>query len=252
MVAPSWGCRKQNKFLDSREDDFLQAQEDGTVGRVFWPTLTRDFLAIWPDQETENADWEREAEEDKKKAAEEEKNADTSKRKRKKKGKKERVPPVFASHADWEKDRIKVRVFPGRGDFPIHTCLQKIHSWYYNHTSPSRKPKPAVTLTVNAAPVLGCKGLTEEQLYSKKFYLERVKPLVDAQLAVSAVNPKDQMAIRARITRECYEREPEELKEEIRREKQHEEKKRRDTIEMLQNLTRAEDEKDPSPEEYAR
>jgi hypothetical protein len=109
-----------------------------------------------------------------------------------------------------------------------------------------------VKLTVNAAPVLGAKGLTEEQLYSRKYYKDRVKSLVDAQFATSAVSPKDQMAIRARITRECYDRETKEVKNEIRREKEEGEKKRRETMEMLQSLSRLEDGKEPSPEEYAR
>jgi hypothetical protein len=111
--------------------------------------------------------------------------------------------------------------------------------------------KPAVTLTVNVAPVLGSKVLTEEQLYSKKYYQSRVKPLVDAQFAALVVDPKDQMVIHAWITRQCYDRETDEVKDGIRHEKEDEERKRQETIEMLHSLTRTKDEKEPSPEEYA-
>ncbi|KAJ2912130.1 hypothetical protein MD484_g8291, partial [Candolleomyces efflorescens] len=237
MVARTWCSRRQTEFLDSREDDFSAAQENGTLSKDFWPKLTGEFLAIWPNQQAEEADWDREASEEAPNGPEKEgidkDNAPKSKRRRK--PKKARVVPVFASHADWEQDRIK-----------------KLRVWFYNHTSKDRKVKPAVTLTFNAAPALGSKALTEDQLYSRKYYKERVKLLVDAELASSAVGPKDHMAIRARITRECYEREPEEVKDEIRREKAEEDRKRRETMELLQSLTRIEDGKEPSPEEYAR
>jgi hypothetical protein len=117
MVAQSWGLRRQNKFLESREGDFAQAQANGTLSRDFWPQLTGDFFAIWPNQQVEEAGWEEEAKEDSHKAAEKEgKDTNTSKDKASKsksrnKQKKERVAPVFASHADWEKDRIKVCMF---------------------------------------------------------------------------------------------------------------------------------------------
>jgi hypothetical protein len=60
------------------------------------------------------------------------------------------------------------------------------------------------------------------------------------------------MAIRTRITRECYDREAEDMKDEIRCKKAEEEKKRRETVDLLQSLTRLEDGKEPLPEEYAR
>jgi hypothetical protein len=113
MVAQTWGSRRQNKFLDSQEDDFSLAQENGTLSREFWPKLIGDFLAIWPNQQAEEANWEREASEESLNAEEEggKDKGKVSKSKRRKRAKKARVAPVFASHADWEQDRIKVSFF---------------------------------------------------------------------------------------------------------------------------------------------
>jgi hypothetical protein len=110
---------------------------------------------------------------------------------------------------------------------------------------------PAVTLTVNTGPVLGSKGLTEDQLYSKKYYQEHVKPLVDAELATSVVDPKAQIVIRARLTHQCYEKESEEIKEEIRWDREDDDQRRHDTLEMLRTLAKTVEEKDYTPTEYA-
>jgi hypothetical protein len=128
--------------------------------------------------------------------------------------------------------------------------IQKIHNWFYNHTAVDRKKKATVTLTVNTAPAVGAKTLTEEQLYSKKYYQEHMKPLVELEMAANVVDPKTQIAIRAKIMRECYERECDTVKEEIRKEKEKADQKRRETLSMLQSLTQTDGDREFTPEEY--
>ncbi|RXW12572.1 hypothetical protein EST38_g13278 [Candolleomyces aberdarensis] len=239
MVGKAWGSRRQCSFLRGRRQEFAASQGDRSLTRQFWPNLVGDFFAIWKNQEIENDDFTKEAEEDAVAAATSEgkdnKNGGTKAKGRRTKVKPPRIPPVFASHDEWVADRTR-----------------KLHNWFYNHLSSSRQVKPAVTLSVDAAPVLGGKGLTEDQMYSKKYYHDRVKPLVDAEISANAADAKTQISIRAKLTRQCYEQESEEVKLEIQREKEADERKRRETLEMLQSLTRPDGEKEYTPEEYAR
>ncbi|KAJ2913225.1 hypothetical protein MD484_g7189, partial [Candolleomyces efflorescens] len=241
MVAKAWGSRRQCAFLTGRGRAFLTHQGDKALARQFWPELVGDFFTIWPDQEAENADFDREAEEDAKgdeaaKTAPNESQPSEKRAKRKRaKAKTPRVPPVFETHEQWVSDRTS-----------------KLRNWFYNHVSKKAKSRPAVSLAINAATALGPRGLTEDQIYSKKYYHERVRPLVEAEVAANAVDSKKQISVRAKLTRQCYDQESEEIKAEIRLEKQAEDQRRRETLEMLQSLTRPDKEREYTPEEYAR
>ncbi|KAF6740830.1 hypothetical protein DFP72DRAFT_1057071 [Ephemerocybe angulata] len=93
---------------------------------------------------------------------------------------------------------------------------RQIHSWFYNHTSDSRKHKKA---KVNIVVAVGKKDrvLTEDQLYSKKYYQARVKPKVDE--ALEGMDDSDQrIATTSRIVRESLANETSAIREEIRRE----------------------------------
>lgn len=94
--------------------------------------------------------------------------------------------------------------------------------------------------------------LTEEQLYSKRYYASRVKPHVDAEIAGRDVDRKTLISIRARHTRRVFEAETEEVKLEIRQEKESNEEKKKEMIEMMGRLTNANGDEEYTPEEYAR
>ncbi|TEB32188.1 hypothetical protein FA13DRAFT_1709218 [Coprinellus micaceus] len=76
------------------------------------------------------------------------------------------VVKKFATTEEWKKDREK-----------------KIKAWFYNRTVPSRRNRSRINLKVGFGKAGKQRVLSEENLYSKRYYATRVKPAVDRKLA---------------------------------------------------------------------
>ena len=98
MAPPSWTLPRQHEFLESRQLDFLKAQ-DTTQPEFTLPNFKvnvfRDFFAQWSTQEAEHAEW-------------------LTLPPHKKKGKKDLVAPtipaVFETEALWAENRKAVSI----------------------------------------------------------------------------------------------------------------------------------------------
>ncbi|EPS93721.1 hypothetical protein FOMPIDRAFT_94414 [Fomitopsis schrenkii] len=94
---------------------------------------------------------------------------------------------------------------------------ERINNWFRNHNG--QKGRRAVTGRVNLS-ILRPKGrraLQPVEVYSRKYYDERVKPTVDAAIEAGAVTePSAKLNLVKRITREAYEADSDEVKAEIK------------------------------------
>ncbi|KAF5320626.1 hypothetical protein D9611_013728 [Ephemerocybe angulata] len=132
------------------------------------------------------------------------------------------------------------------------TRTKSIRGWFYNN-HPNRKKDVQCKFTFASAPV---RTLTEYQLYSKKYYEERIKPRVEKALESKVVDRKRMLVLTNQITKEVYDNEEEDVREEIRQMREDELAGRAEDMSKIRELfkkdARAEEEIERSPQEMAR
>ncbi|KAF6743807.1 hypothetical protein DFP72DRAFT_827091, partial [Ephemerocybe angulata] len=128
---------------------------------------------------------------------------------------------------------------------------QSIRNWFYNN-HPNAKKDVQCRVTFANAPA---RALTEYQLYSKKYYDERVKPLVDLELAKEDFDPKMKLTVTNQITKEQFDNESQGIKEEIAKLRDDILSERTEALSKLQQLFKGKHNDmttDRSPQDMAR
>ncbi|KJA24432.1 hypothetical protein HYPSUDRAFT_200645 [Hypholoma sublateritium FD-334 SS-4] len=182
MAPTGWTTPKQLEFLNSKKVDFHAAKKKGKGASKAWMgNLSRDFFALWKDQETEQREW-RELPPTFDKRG----NVIT-----------ERLPELFPSHEAW---------FAGR--------QSQLTNWLNNHPvgKRSRSGETAkVTITANPS---SRRAPSEARAYSKMHYSNRVKELAQND---PLYNSKSRIAIITKHTESTYHDESDEVKAEVRK-----------------------------------
>ncbi|KAJ3497297.1 hypothetical protein NLJ89_g10364 [Agrocybe chaxingu] len=96
-----------------------------------------------------------------------------------------------------------------------------IYNWYNNHqlNKGRRSGKVGKSVQIALQPS-GSRIPSEAQIFSKKYYETLVKPLVDLEISEDSPDNDKRIAIINRVTAEVYEKQPDELKAEIRTERE--------------------------------
>ncbi|KAH6890719.1 hypothetical protein BKA70DRAFT_1441935 [Coprinopsis sp. MPI-PUGE-AT-0042] len=218
----------QTRFLTQKRPEFEKAQLDKST-RTFWPIVNAEFFQKYPMPQSELD--ELNAEEAEGEAHMVEHTSSTSKPKKREKAEK-KAWPTFSSPEDWRKMREK-----------------QIHQWFYNVTNDSRASQAKVQVVVAQASSQG-RVLSEEHIYARMYYNDRVKPKVDAE---KLLNPDAApIAIMNRVLRELYKNEDDETKQAVRKERDNLlEQKKKDTETIAKALDEPDDQHAYPPEEIA-
>ncbi|TEB19580.1 hypothetical protein FA13DRAFT_1802060 [Coprinellus micaceus] len=202
-MPTTWQAIGQLAFLEARVDEFKATQKAKKGMTKIFKRVNLDFHDIWEEQ--------------KDKEYEPLKPLLTKKGKLSKRARQPQAK-IFATKEDWMKDRER-----------------KICLWFYNWTCPRRKNRAHVNFKIGFGNAGKPCVLSEENLYSKKYYASRVKEEVDKEL-----QDFDDGAIRIAITRhvlrEKWKPETSETKKEIKDLQKQLVKEKKDEEEEIQRL----------------
>lgn len=194
MAPPPWANAEQLAFLKSLTADFLQRQKDSTVSR-FWPVLYNDWFLRWPERtalfgpehDVQSAlspdDQERVQE-----AIDKRKTVSTKMR--------------FSQWLDYS---------------PIRKMLRN----WFNNTRRGRGRQADSAVNIGAILDSGTRNtrrtLQGPEMYSKQYYAERVRPVVEEEIKKLDHQPSkgELLALRNKITRDVFEKESAEIQREI-------------------------------------
>ncbi|KAH9476125.1 hypothetical protein JR316_0004534 [Psilocybe cubensis] len=179
MPPLPWGTPEQIEFLSAKVPEFQASQRTKTTPN-FWTKIYQEFFVLWPTPEAEVRPM------------------TVPKKKKKKKNAPVVLPQTKTelSHAEW----VKLR-------------KNQIVNWFNNRGAGTQHRRgPTIVIGGNNAPRL----LSETNLYSKKYYDERIRPRVIEALRT---NPEGhRIAIINKCTGEAWNDESDEVKAEIRAE----------------------------------
>jgi hypothetical protein len=105
---------------------------------------------------------------------------------------------------------------------------------------------------VTAAVGGSTRRLTESQMFSKLFYAEKIKPVIEQAVIGQVVDQKMLVSLRAKYAVTIYESESEEVKEVVRSEIEKVEKEKKDAREALRKMSEVTTDDDLKPEDYMR
>ncbi|KAF6753838.1 hypothetical protein DFP72DRAFT_1069042 [Ephemerocybe angulata] len=218
MLSP-----EQLEFLKPFLAEFKELQLAGKGLTAFWERLYHKFYLVWPNQQ---AELEAPAEPKPPKLT---KGGKISKRQVEKE-----TPPVmiYSTMKNWKDARES-----------------QIRSYYYNRTTLGRKKGQA---KVNIVVAIGKKDrvLAEHQLYSKKYYADRVKAKVDTALA-KIDDVASHIKVTAQILKESWDQETKEIRDEIQAEHKRLVQEKKEKDKTLKHVLEGKGQQDISPEERA-
>ncbi|TFY65470.1 hypothetical protein EVJ58_g1965 [Rhodofomes roseus] len=95
---------------------------------------------------------------------------------------------------------------------------KKIYNWFNNQNCQQTRKAKAAHVNLNLFKPKNRRNLKDTEVYSRKYYEERIKPRVQEELSGRVVPKDERLEVIKRVTKEVYDGEDEELKEEIREE----------------------------------
>ncbi|TFY53688.1 hypothetical protein EVJ58_g9312 [Rhodofomes roseus] len=93
---------------------------------------------------------------------------------------------------------------------------RKVYNWFNNQNCQQTRKAKATHVNLNLLKPKNRRNLKETEVYSRKYYEERIKPQVQEELSGRVVTNKERLEIIKRVTKELYDREDEDIKKEIR------------------------------------
>ncbi|KAH9834381.1 uncharacterized protein C8Q71DRAFT_724986 [Rhodofomes roseus] len=102
----------------------------------------------------------------------------------------------------------------------IKTCkrTQKIYNWYNNLNSQQNRKAKATRVNLDVLRPKGSRTLKDTELYSRKYYKDRVQPLVETELGERKVLKVERIEVIKWWTKQAYDAEDEDVKAEIQEE----------------------------------
>ncbi|KAH9839351.1 uncharacterized protein C8Q71DRAFT_894829 [Rhodofomes roseus] len=93
---------------------------------------------------------------------------------------------------------------------------RKVYNWFNNQNCQQTRKAKATHVNLSLLKPKNRRNLKETEVYSRKYYDERIKPQVQEELSGRVVTKEERLGIIKRVTKELYDREDEEIKKEIR------------------------------------
>ncbi|TFY57774.1 hypothetical protein EVJ58_g6820 [Rhodofomes roseus] len=93
---------------------------------------------------------------------------------------------------------------------------KKVYNWFNNQNCQQTRKAKATHVNLSLFKPKNRRNLKETEVYSRKYYEERIKPQVQEELSGRVVTKEERLGIIKRVTKELYDREDEEIKKEIR------------------------------------
>lgn len=129
------------------------------------------------------------------------------------------LPTVYPTLQAWKDDRTVVSSVSSNTACPLISLdLQKVKDWFNNTTNKGKRAqKPAVQIVVSATSTKRTRMLTHEQLYSKMFYEDRVKSVVEDRLK-NEQTEATRIKITSEVVSEKWKKEADWVKEAVKKE----------------------------------
>lgn len=190
MAPKPWANEEQTLFLRSYVDRFIEHQKSHTT-HTFWPLVEREWFANWPEQvlnlittpgEVLNLDAIPDPELDR--TAE--------------------LGGLLAARKKVRSDLLS------RASY-IDALSQRLKEWFNNHVKATRRAPKLKNLAIQLNP-RATRGPQALEVYSKKYYNDKVQMGVKTEIADGGIDPKQSLAVIRRQTKAAFDEEPEDVR----------------------------------------